>query len=89
MTRCRNPLDLSVVPRSCRWPCRLSRLLVGGLAVGADGQGEFQPACGVLLRRTWESRKGLSFLKQWRFMACTWPVTPVRSATLPGAEGGR
>ena len=36
---CRGPVKMSVLPRSCRCRCRLSRLLVGGLAVATDGQG--------------------------------------------------
>ena len=38
---CRDPLKMSVVPRSCRWPCRLSRLLVGGRAIATDGSANF------------------------------------------------
>jgi hypothetical protein len=30
---------MPVLPPSCRCPCRLSRLLAGGLAVATDGQG--------------------------------------------------
>ena len=30
------PLKMSVLPPSCRRPCRLSRLLVGGLAVATE-----------------------------------------------------
>ena len=36
---CRGPLKMPVLPPSCRCPCRLSRLLVGGLTVATDGQG--------------------------------------------------
>jgi hypothetical protein len=46
--RCRGPAKMSVQPPTCRCPCRLSRLLVGGLAVVTDslGGGEIFPGAG-------------------------------------------
>ena len=64
-------VKMSVLPFSCRWPCRLSRLLVGGLGFdeGSDPVVQFADrlkppwlpgtmatsACGMRLPRAWAS----------------------------------